>query len=243
MSKKSKSKNDTFGNMPVNHYERIDKDLLQEPENPNFGKTHNFKIPFRMIVCAPSGSGKSNFVIDLISRFSHGKGTFSSINIITKNSDEPLYNQLKRKSDQILISEGIGSIPQLDKFDKDLNHLVIFDDLVLEKDQHKIEQYYIRCRKQNVSVIYLSQSFYAIPKMIRKNANYMVILKLGNQRDVNMIMREFALGVDKEDLIKIYQYATAEKFSVLIVNLDSDITKRFSKGYFDFIRVRTIDST
>jgi hypothetical protein len=40
----------------VNWYEKVPKEMLETPENPNF-HLHNLKIPFRMVVCAPSGSG------------------------------------------------------------------------------------------------------------------------------------------------------------------------------------------
>jgi hypothetical protein len=73
------------------------------------------------------------------------------------------------KSDQIQIKEGMENIPPLDKMDKDVSHLVCFDDLVLAKNQSAIENYYIRARKLNCSVVYLSQSYFRIPKIIRNN--------------------------------------------------------------------------
>jgi hypothetical protein len=148
----------------VNMYERIPKDLLDKAENPNFN-LHKLKVPFRMCVVAPSGSGKTNFVVNLIGLFSKGKGTFADITIITRNKDEPLYKWLGQKSDSIQIKEGLENTPQLDKFDKEENHLVIFDDLVLAKDLSKVENYYIRARKLNCSVIFLSQSYFKIPKI------------------------------------------------------------------------------
>ena len=66
--------------------------------------------------------------------------------------------------------------PDLDKFDKKENHLVIWDDLVLEKNLKPVEEYYIRARKLNCSVIFLSQSYFQIPKIIRSNCSDMAIL-------------------------------------------------------------------
>jgi len=100
-----------------NLYEKIPKELLDKVENPNF-HIHNLKLPFRMCIVAPSGSGKTNFLVNLLSMFSVGKGTFASINIITRNADEPLYKWVKGKSDQIVIKEGLTNTPPLDKFDK-----------------------------------------------------------------------------------------------------------------------------
>ena len=218
----------------VNWYEKIPKEMLDKAENPNFN-VHKLKVPFRMCVVAPSGSGKSNFLVNLIHLFSQGKGTFADITIITRNKDEPLYNFLTSKCDQIQVKEGLTNLPQLDKLDKRLNHLVCFDDLVLAKDQSAIENYYIRARKLNCSVIYLSQSYFRIPKMIRNNCSYMVILKLSGNREVNLILSEFGLGVSREQLLAMYEYATKEKFSPLLIDLEEDPSNRFRKGFKEIL--------
>ena len=222
----------------VNMYERIPKEFLDKVENPNF-HLHNLKLPFRMCIVAPSGSGKTNFLINLLRLFSCGdKGTFSTITIITKNADEPLYKWVQSVCEQIIIKEGLSNTPQLDKFDKDKNHLVVWDDLVLSKDLSMVENYYIRARKLNVSVIFISQSYYRIPKIIRNNCSYMVLLKLSGDREVNMILKEFGLGVSKEELVALYEYATKEKFSPLIIDMEESPDKRFRKGFLDILDMR-----
>jgi ABC-type dipeptide/oligopeptide/nickel transport system ATPase component len=217
-----------------NLYEVIPKSFLDKAENPNL-HLHNLKIPMRMCIVAPSGSGKTNFLVNLIALFSTGKGTFASINIITRNKDEPLYKYLESLTDQVVIKEGLTNTPQLDKFDKNFNHLVVWDDLVLAKDLKMVENYYIRARKLNVSVIFISQSFFKIPKIIRNNCSYMVLLKLSGQREVNIILSEFGLGVTKDQLIRMYEFATSEKFSPLIIDLEADQSKRFRKGLDEII--------
>jgi len=219
----------------INWYEKMPKSFLDTPNNPNF-HLHNLSIPFRMCVVSPSGSGKSNFILNLIHLFSKGKvGTFASIFIITRNSKEPLYNYLTTKAPSIIIKEGLENAPILDKFDKNESHLVIFDDLVLSKNLDIVSNYYIRARKLNCSVAFLSQSYFKIPPIIRSNCSYMVILKLGGNREINMILSTFGLGVTKEQLLAIYQYATREKFSPLIIDLEKEPEKRFRKGFLEII--------
>jgi hypothetical protein len=217
-----------------NLYEKIPKELLDEAENPNF-HLHHLKIPFRMCIVAPSGSGKTNFLCNLIGLFSRDKGTFQTITIITRNKDEPLYKWITSKSDQIVIKEGLTNTPPLDKYDKDVNHLLVWDDLVLSKDLSMVENYYIRARKFNVSCIFISQSYFKIPKIIRNNCSYMVLLKLSGQREVNVILSEFGLGVSKEQLIEIYKYATNEKFSPLLIDMEADSGQRFRRGLLEVI--------
>ena len=216
----------------INYYEQIDKKFLDSNQpNPNFD-LHGFKIPFRACVVSPSGSGKTNFVTGLISLFCKNKGTFNDITIICKDNSEPLYKYLASKSDSIQVKEGLHSLPNLDDFDKDLSHLVIIDDMVLDKNQSKICEYYIRCRKRNVSIMYLSQSYFMIPKIIRNNCNYLIILKMSGDREVNLIMKESGLGLSKQQLLGIYEFATDTKFSPLIINIEeTDKHKKFRKGF------------
>ena len=235
MPPKKKSDNMPTGKIE-NLYEKIPKELLDKVENPNF-HLHNLKLPFRMCIIAPSGSGKTNFLVNLLSIFSNGVGTFQSIHIITRNKDEPLYRWISGKSDQLVIKEGLSNTPPLDKFDKDYNHLVVWDDLVLSKDLTMVENYYIRARKLNVSVIFISQSYFKIPKIIRNNCSYMVLLKLSGNREVNMILSEFGLGVTKDELISLYEYATKEKFSPLLIDLESDKDNRFRKGLLEILDI------
>lgn len=218
-----------------NVYEKIPKNMILKSENPNV-HLHNLQLPFRMCVVAPSGSGKTNFIVDLIAKFSAPpKGTFNTITVITRNADEPLYNFLKTKDDGIVIKEGLSNLPDLDSYDKELQHLVVLDDLVLQKNQERIASYYIRCRKLNVSVAYLSQSYFAIPKIIRQNSNYLILLKLSGSRELQLILSEGGLGIEKEQLLKMYEYATNEKFSPLIVDYDKDQSQRFRKGYHEIL--------
>jgi hypothetical protein len=221
----------------INWYKHIPKDMLDEAENPNYN-LHGFKLPFRGCCVAPSGSGKTNWLLNLIHLFSVGEGTFADITIITRNKDEPLYNFLTTKCDQIQVKEGLHNLPPLDKFDKRSNHLVVLDDLVLSKDLSAVENYYIRARKLNCSVLFLSQSYFRIPKIIRNNCSYMVLLKLSGNREVNLIMSEFGLGVTKDQLLEMYKYATAEKFSPLIIDLEQDPERRFKKGFTEILDPR-----
>jgi hypothetical protein len=63
----------------------------------------------------------------------------------------------------------------------------------------------------------------------------MVLLKLSGNREVNMILSEFGLGVSKEELLQLYEYATKEKFSPLLIDMEADKFKRFRKGLVEII--------
>jgi hypothetical protein len=63
-------------------------------------------------------------------------------------------------------------------------------------------------------------------------------LKLGSKRDINMIMSECSLGVEKEELLRIYKDATKEKFHFLKVDLDNgEENKKFSHNWTGFYEI------
>ena len=74
-----------------NFYDKKEvKKYCVKADNPNYD-LHHFETPFRSLVVAPSGSGKSNFITNLISLFCKGKeGTFDNIYIFCKSRDEAL---------------------------------------------------------------------------------------------------------------------------------------------------------
>jgi hypothetical protein len=65
----------------------------------------------------------------------------------------------------------------------------------------------------------------------------MVLLKLSGQREVNLILSEFGLGITKDQLVQLYEYATAEKFSPLVIDMEADKDKRFRKGLDEILPI------
>jgi hypothetical protein len=214
----------------IDWYKEMPKKFLLKSHNPNYD-IHGINVPFRMLIIGGSGAGKTQTFMNILHNFGN---TFQNIYIITKNKDEPIYNYLMDKTgkDGLEVLEGLKSAPDLDTLDKEEQTLIVMDDLVLERNQHQLEQYFIRARKLNCSLIYISQSYYAVPKMIRQNLTYLIIKRLNTLSDLFRIMREYSLGVDKTQLKKIYESSTsANKQDFLLVDLDADPKDRFRKNF------------
>jgi len=185
-------------------------------KNPNYDK-HNIEIPFRMIISAPSGSGKTNFLMNLITAFDN---TFYKIIICVKNKAEPLYEMIEEKLNnnkikQVEIYED-GEVPQLP--DDKKNRLIIFDDLLYD-NQSEIKQYFIRGRKKGFSCIYLTQSYFKTPKDLRLQCNYIVLGRNVLKRDLNIILQEIASNLTLDELQHFYNVATKEPLNVLLIDL------------------------
>ncbi len=218
----------------IQWYSKIPKHLLPKIDNPAFDQ-HQITLPMRIVVVGASGSGKSLLAINTIWLMPK---TFSHIVLCCANANEPLYNYLKIKvpEDQLTVCEGIDNIPDLEDLSReDGEHtLVIMDDLVNEKNQKKICDYAIRARKIPASMMYLTQSYFATPKMVRVNSSHVWLRKLSTIRDLKLILSDFDLGVGQDQMLKMYNEAV-EDGSFLNIAVTDEPERRFRKGYTEVI--------
>jgi hypothetical protein len=218
----------------INFYElKALKEMNIKSYNPGFPNT-DIEIPSRVILQGSSGSGKTSILMNYIYLTND---TWFHIYIVTKSS-EPLYEYLQKqlKNKNIDIFYDISKLP----LPKDLPNpeeqkLVIFDDCVSMKNQSTIVDYFIYGRKKNITSFYLSQSYYGVPKSIRAQCSYLLIVKVSQKRDLNLILSDSGGLIEKDELKKLYDDATKEKFNFLKINLNtSDLNKKFSKNFNEF---------
>ena len=121
--------------------------------------------------------------------------------------------------------------------------LLILDDIVVDKKQEVLENYFIRGRKigLGITIAYLSQSYYDIPKIIRKNMNYLIILKLSGERELTTILRNYSLGLEPSQLMAIYKDAVKTQFNFLKLSVSAPDNKKLSKNWTDFYKVSDSD--
>ena len=93
----------------------------------------------------------------------------------------------------------------------DSQRIVIFDDFVCEKNQNEIINYFINGRHFNCSVIYLSQSFFKVPKNIPDTSSQFCVFRFLPKENKRIADD---LGVDPYHLDK----ATKEPFSFLFLD-------------------------
>lgn len=230
-------------NEMINFYEHKDvKKLLTKYWNPHFEESQ-IAVPFRIGIIGSSGGGKTQFLLNLLSKTND---TFGFIYVVYKTS-EPLYEFLEKKitSKYIKFYTKLSDLPQPNDIEhKDKQILLVFDDQINEKNQEIVKEYMIRGRKigKSVSIAYLAQSFFKIPKIVRQQFNYLILLKLSSNRDLNLILGDFSLGVDRDELALIYKDATKNKFDFLKVDIDQpDNNKKFSKNFTGFYNIDSDD--
>ena len=120
----------------------------------------------------------------------------------------------------IKIIDKIAEIPHPDTLSKTKKHLVIFDDIITISNQSAVESYFVFGRHNNVNVIYLSQSFFDLPRIIRLNANYLVLFKL-SQRNLT----EIYAGSVMDDRKKFNQLAInswSKRYGYIVIDKENN---------------------
>jgi hypothetical protein len=84
--------------------------------------------------------------------------------------------------------------------------------------------------------VFLSQSYYDIPKFIRKNSTYLVLLDLGgSKREKTAILNEWASDLDKDEMNAVFNDAVSVKLRPLIITGGKcDRNKKYRKGFLDY---------
>ena len=72
--------------------------------------------------------------------------------------------------------------------------LIVFDGMIAdimtkEMSQAIIIELFIRCREQIISLVFITQSYFSVPKDFRLNSTYYLIMKIHNKRELNKILQ------------------------------------------------------
>ena len=118
--------------------------------------------------------------------------------------------------------------------------LIAFYDMIVgimknKKFQSIIKELFIRCRKLNTLHIFITQSYFSVPKDVILNSTHYSIMKINNKRELQNIAINHSADIDYQDFIKIYIECTKEPYNFLTVDtkLPASDPLRFRKNLFD----------
>ena len=118
--------------------------------------------------------------------------------------------------------------------------LIVFDDMIAdminyEKLNPVVTELFIRGRKLNISVVFITQSYFKVPTDVRLNSTHFFITRIPNKRELQQIALNHSSDIDFKDFIKIYKKCTAEPYSFLVndTTLPSDEPLRFRKNLLE----------
>ena len=95
--------------------------------------------------------------------------------------------------------------------------LIVFDDMIADimankKLQAIIKELFIRCRKLNISLAFITQSYFLVPKDLRLNSTHYLIMKINKKRELQNIATNHSTDIDYEDFVKVYRECTKEPY-------------------------------
>ena len=115
--------------------------------------------------------------------------------------------------------------------------LIVYDDMIADMINNKklnsiVTEFFIRCRKLNISLVFISQSYFRVPKDVRNNSTHFFIIKIPNKRELMQIAMNHSSDINTKDFIEIYRKCTDKPYSFLVVDttLPSNNLLRFRKN-------------
>ena len=100
---------------------------------------------------------------------------------------------------------------------------IVFDDLIADimsnkKFQAIVKELFIRCKKLNISLVFITQSYFSIPKDVRLNSTHYLILKINNRKESQNIAINHSADIDYKDFLMIYREYTRKPYSFLTID-------------------------
>ena len=87
---------------------------------------------------------------------------------------------------------------------------MIADIMKNKKFQAIIKELFIRCRKLNISLVFITQSYFSVPKDVTLNPTHYLIIKINNKRELQNIAINHSANIAYQDFMKIYRERTKQ---------------------------------
>ena len=95
---------------------------------------------------------------------------------------------------------------------------MIADIMRSEKFKAIVKQLFIRCRKLNIYIDFITQSYFRTPKDARLHSTHYVLMKMGNKKELKSIAEENSCHLDFKEFLKIYNHCSRDPYSFMMVD-------------------------
>ena len=181
-------------------------------------KEHNEKWPYipdhpyRVLIIGGSGSGKTNTLLHLINE----QDSIDKIYLHAKYLNQPKYEFLiiNRENAGIKHCNNPNAFIEysnaMDDVYKKIDHynprrkrkvLIAFDDMIADIMTNKlfqaiIKELFIRCRKLNISLVFITQPYFTVPKDVKLNSTHYFIMKINHRKELPNIAINHSADID-----------------------------------------------
>ena len=204
--------------------------------------------PYRILIIGGSGSGKINALLNLINK----QPAIDKRYLYAKDSYETKYQYLINKREKVGLNhfndpkafmEYSNDMQNVYKNVEDYNPikkrkiLIVFDDMIADMINNNklnpiVTELFIRGRKLNISIVFITQSYFKVSKDVRLSSTHFFIMKIPNKRELQQIALNHSSDIDFKDFMNVHKKCTAEPYSFLVndTTLPSDDPLRFRKN-------------
>ena len=189
----------------INFDEYTNENIIEHNSKWSYIPDH----PYRILIVGGSGSGKTNALLNLI----NNQPDIDKIYLYAKDPYEKNIIYLINKREKV-----------------GLNHFN--DPKAFMEYSDDMQELFIRSRKLNISIVFITQSYFKVPKGVRLNSTHFFIMKIPNKRELQQIALNHLSDINFKDFMNIYKKCTAEPYSFLVndTTLPSDDPLRFRKN-------------
>jgi len=186
------------------------------------------KWPFKWCLVGSSGSGKTNFSLQVIR---HAHRLFDQVPtkiIIVYKEYQEIYNQFNDHIPTDLFNEDEVDFEEITKENKE-NLLIICDDLYYSKKINEVaEHFLIKGRHRNTSWLVLTQSIFNHPalKNISRNSSHITMFKSVRLNEPHIFFSQLRPRTSQV-LQDIYSKATEKSYSYLDIDLSQTCPDKF----------------
>jgi hypothetical protein len=214
------------------------------------------KFPFSMMISGRSGSGKTNVLLNILTKdnmynkyfhytvvYSPTAGKYDDMYKILKLPEENFKNDFSAEDLNNLIESRKNLIAKkgIEWVVKNSRVLIILDDVIANRDflnSPEALKMFALLRHYQVAIIVLMQSYNKLPRALRINSNATIVFP-STQSEVEVLLDEITpSGLSKKQFLKVIEYCTDGRYDFLYINNHAEPDKRIRKNFDEVIDIK-----
>jgi hypothetical protein len=205
------------------------------------------KPPFRMLLNAPSQSGKSNVIQNLIfNKNFYADNCFDTIVFVSPTIFEDTtakhMPQIAEYDEKLVLRDDPDNLDsiidklveyQTEHHEENEHILLIMDDCISNINKSSaINKFIMKARHYRISIIIATQYYRAVDARVRENCNAYLLFLNHSHKEIEKVHEE--IGNKFKNFEEYYDYATDQPFSFLYVNIKKgQLYKKFDELLVD----------
>ena len=124
--------------------------------------------------------------------------------------------------------------------------LIVFDDMIVDMINNKklnpaVTELFIKGRKWDISIFFITQLHFKVPKDVRLNSTHFLIMTVLSKREIQQMALNHSSDIEFKDFIKIYENVLLDHILFwLMIQLPSDNSLRSRKNLLNKYKIKSL---